>query len=146
MRRLLIISTFLGVLALGAASTCGARQDEVLLNGGFESGSTEWIPVGPVTIESTSDPVHEGCCSVRVGGRTSSWNGVGQMITERLESDRSYAVSGWVRLEGGASDDVSIKYRKIDESGTEWILLAQVAGKAFKLADFVWTCNILLVT
>ena len=130
-RRLLI--PFLLTVLFGA----GLPADELLENGGFESGSRSWVPVGPVVLETSEALAYEGCCALQVRERTDAWNGVGQFVTKQLIPGRSYAVSGQVRLLSGDSDQVSLKYRKIDESGTQWILLAQGVARSDEWREFV---------
>ncbi|MEE2681995.1 MAG: endo-1,4-beta-xylanase [Planctomycetota bacterium] len=129
--------TLLNAFLFGSILCSGVAGQEQLVNGDFESGVEGWVPVGPVTLESDATLAHEGCCALKVLGRTSDWNGVGQFITEQLVPGRSYSVRGWVRLLSGEADQVSIKYRKIDGSGTEWILLAQGTARADEWREFV---------
>lgn len=124
-------------LLLAVLSCSGVRADELLANSGFESGSQGWVPVGPVMLETNQETVYEGCCALAVRERTDAWNGVGQFVTEQLIPGRSYAVRGQVRLLSGESDQVSLKYRKIDESGTQWILLAQGVARSDEWREFV---------
>lgn len=133
-----LTTTIITLLAGALVGDCDAQVPvEVLEDGGFEAGAVEWVPVGPVTLDPESLVVHEGCCAIRVGNRTSSWNGVGQFVTDRLVPGRSYAVSGWVRLGSGGPDEVTIKYRKIDESGTDWILLGQGTARSDEWREFL---------
>ena len=115
----------------------GVSAEELLENAGFESGSEGWVPVGPVLLEANQTLAYEGCCALEVRGRTNAWNGVGQFVTKQLIPGRSYAVRGQVRLLSGESDQVSLKYRKIDESGTQWILLAQGVARSDEWQEFV---------
>ena len=129
--------SFLSTVLLWCIISSAASGQELLENNGFESGSREWVPVGPVVLESEAGLAHEGCCALKVLERTNAWNGVGQFVTEKLVPGRSYSVRGWVRLLSGEADQVSLKYRKIDDSGTQWILLAQGTARSDEWREFV---------
>ena len=122
---------------LGSLCACLTAGDEILDNGSFESGSDGWVPIGPVTLTPGNEITHSGCCSLLVANRTDTWNGVGQVVTDRLVPGRSYAVSAWVRLAAGDPQTVDVKYRKIDGDGTKWILLAQGEARADAWREFI---------
>ena len=132
-----MFTLFLTLISFGAMLVSPQADEDVLQNGSFESGSNGWVPVGPVTLTPENEAAHSGCCSLLVADRSDSWNGVGQVVTDRLVPGRSYAVSAWVRLAAGAPETVDVKYRKIDGDGTQWILLAQGEASADEWREFI---------
>jgi endo-1,4-beta-xylanase len=120
------------ILALVAilAWIAPAGADDLIINGDFENGLDSWHPIGPVSISLEELDPESGCCSARIGARTSAWNGIGQWVTDLLVPGRSYAISARIRVANGDDELVTVKLRQIDESGTRWLSLAEGRGRS----------------
>ena len=75
---------------------------ELLTNGNMESAATGWAVFGTGTLSSSTSMAHSGTRSLSIAGRTAAWNGIGQDVTSKLTSGRSYATTVWVRAQSGA--------------------------------------------
>jgi lysophospholipase L1-like esterase len=74
-----------------------------LTNADMESGTTNWVVNGAGTLSSDTSQFHGGTHSVKITGRTASWNGIGQnvAVSNFPTSGQNVTVSVWVRSETG---------------------------------------------
>jgi lysophospholipase L1-like esterase len=74
-----------------------------LTNANMESGTTNWVVNGAGTLSSDTSQFHGGSRSVKITGRTSAWNGIGQnvAVSNFPTSGQNYTVSVWVRSQTG---------------------------------------------
>ena len=78
-----------------------AARAQVVLQHGFEDGTTQgWFARGG-TIAVVSEAAASGVYSLKQTGRTAAWNGPGLMLTTLLEKDTPYEFSAAVRLTTG---------------------------------------------
>ncbi len=78
-----------------------AARAQVVLQHGFEDGTTQgWFARGG-TIAPVSEAAASGVYSLKQSGRTATWNGPGLMLTTLLERDTPYEFSAAVRLTPG---------------------------------------------
>ncbi|HOM03454.1 MAG TPA: endo-1,4-beta-xylanase [Acetivibrio sp.] len=109
-----------------------AAEDNLLLNPGFELGSTEgWYPYGDCTIEAVDTDAHGGSYCVFVTDRTQEWNGVAQDMLDKLTVGMTYQISAWVKIAGTGSHQVKISMKKVDSGKDpvyDTITLATVDG------------------
>ena len=75
----------------------------LLTNADMESGTTNWVVNGSGTLSSDTSQFHGGTHSIKITGRTSAWNGIGQNVSTSYfpTSGQDYTVSVWVRSESG---------------------------------------------
>jgi endo-1,4-beta-xylanase len=79
----------------------GTPSTNLLTNGSMESGTTGWAVFGAGTLSSDTSQFHGGSRSLKISGRTASWNGIGQNVASKLANGKSYTTSVWVRTQSG---------------------------------------------
>jgi len=102
---------------MGLAGTAGAQN--LVTNPGFESGTTGWYGSG-CDISTSASIYRSGSHSGYAYNRTETWNSLRQSMLGKMEPGKTYAISGWMRLEGAASDNINMAIRKTDDSGTSY--------------------------
>jgi len=120
-------SNFVAILILCLILGQASAAVNVLANPGFESGTTGWSGYG-CTFTSTTALYRSGVQSGYATGRTATWNGIVQSLTGKMEAGKTYNVSGWIRLEGAASNPVSVTIKKVDGSGTNYTHVRDSTG------------------
>lgn len=92
-------------------------RSELLVNGGFESGTASWSTGGPGTLTAVADS-HSGNGAVKATGRTATYSGMQQTVTAKLDAQGAgrYYLSGWAKFATG-SGTVRITLRTKDKSG-----------------------------
>ncbi len=74
----------------------------LLTNADMENGTTNWVVNGAGTLSSDTTQFHGGARSIKITGRTASWNGIGQNVAvSNFTNGQSYTVSVWVRSQTG---------------------------------------------
>jgi hypothetical protein len=91
----------------------------LLKNPGFENGTDGWSDRG-CQIESVTTPVHSGVKSVKVSGRTQTWQGIKQSLLGKVTNGQTYKVSAWVRLENSEADTITLSIEQADDNGTKY--------------------------
>jgi len=104
-------------LCLGLAVTAGAQN--LVTNPGFESGTSGWYGSG-CDISTSTSVYRSGTHSGYASNRTDTWNSLRQSMKDKMEVGKTYAISGWMRLEGAASDNINMAMRITDDSGTSY--------------------------
>jgi hypothetical protein len=107
-----------------------SSSGNVLANPNMESGTASWVVNGAGTLSSDTAQFHGGARSLKITGRTASWNGIGQNLSSAAfpSSGRSYTVSVWVRAESGAPTAVATL--RLTASTTTYINMASVGINA----------------
>jgi glucuronoarabinoxylan endo-1,4-beta-xylanase len=95
----------------------------ILGNADCEDGTAVWGGRS-CEIVAVGSPVHSGSGSIKVTGRDSNWQGIRQSIYGKVVEGVPYQVSGWVRLDNAASDNVAISVEQQDDGGTRYIGVA----------------------
>jgi hypothetical protein len=101
----------------------------LLVNSDFENGTEGWAERSG-KIESVTTVFHGGTKSVKVTGRTETWQGIKQSLLGKATNGQTYKISAWVRLENADSDTVTISIEQTDDSGTNYKNVA--SGQANK--------------
>jgi GH35 family endo-1,4-beta-xylanase len=84
------------------------RGPNLVANPGFETGDTSgWVTWG-ATILATTAAAHGGTTSAIVSDRTATWQGPVVPLTAAVTPGATYAAGAWVRIDGTASDSVSL--------------------------------------
>jgi glucuronoarabinoxylan endo-1,4-beta-xylanase len=99
----------------------------ILDNPGFEKGREGWYS-RTCAIKAVSSPVHHGNGSLMILRRTQTWQGVKQSLFGRIAEGKTYKVSAWVKLDNASSDIVVISFEKQDDSGINYINVANATA------------------
>ena len=84
------------------ASADTAGTTNLITNGTFDTGNTApWAPRGPVTLTATTEDSASGTHSLKVTGRTSTWNGPSIDLKTVLKKDITYNISLKVKVVSG---------------------------------------------
>jgi endo-1,4-beta-xylanase len=70
----------------------------------FEDGAQGWLPRGEAFASVTSDVAYAGSQSLLVSDRTADWHGATIDVKNLMEPDKTYDISGYVRLSNGEPD------------------------------------------
>lgn len=102
----IVVLCFVVAIALMAfifPRSASAAGPNVLTNADMESGTTNWVVNGTGTLSSDTSQFHGGSRSVKITGRTSAWNGIGQnvAVSNFPTSGQNWTVSVWVRAQTG---------------------------------------------
>ncbi|MCJ7729745.1 MAG: carbohydrate binding domain-containing protein, partial [Sedimentisphaerales bacterium] len=109
---------FVLILLLGTAY---GEVNNILVNPGFENGTTGWTARSCSITTVTSSPApHSGTRSGRAYNRTQTWHGIKQSVLGKMVSGQTYLVSGWVRTSSSTNYTVKISFEKQDGSGTNY--------------------------
>ena len=101
----------------------------LITNPGMETGNTTgWAVNGAGTISASTAQKHSGSYSLLHTGRTATWNGSMQNITSKVQNGRTYACSGWVRLDNTSSASIIMTIKKVDGGGTTYTNMASGTG------------------
>jgi endo-1,4-beta-xylanase len=104
-------------------------SNNLISNPGMETGNTTgWAVNGAGSIAVSTAQKHSGTYSLLSTGRTATWNGPIQNITSKVQSGKTYTISGWVRLDNAASSSVIMTIKKVDGSGTSYTNVATGTG------------------
>ncbi|MCX7680629.1 MAG: carbohydrate binding domain-containing protein, partial [Anaerolineae bacterium] len=111
---------------------------------GFESGTTEgWFPRGQdVTLAASTEAARSGNYSLKVTGRTASWNSPGLNVLGRIQPNGTYEIEGCMRLVAGQAVTqtrgiISMERTLLDGS-KRWDWVAPSAPNGVTAAG--WTC------
>jgi hypothetical protein len=99
-----------------------------LTNADMESGTTNWVVNGAGTLSSDTTQFHGGARSVKITGRTATWNGIGQnvAVSNFPTSGQNVTVSVWVRSQTG-TPTAKATVRLTAGSTTTYVILASAA-------------------
>jgi hypothetical protein len=123
----LCIAFALALMAFGFPLPAGAAGPNILTNADMESGTTNWVVNGVGTLSSDTTQFHGGTHSVKITGRTSAWNGIGQnvAVSNFPTSGQNWTVSVWVRSQTGTPTAVATV--RLTASTTTYVNLASAA-------------------
>ncbi len=107
------------ILLLG---TSYGDVNNILVNPGFESGTTGWAAYSDSFTTITSNPSpHSGTrCGEAYNRNSGTYNGIQQNVISTMVPGQTYAVSGWVRTSTSANSTVHLTFAKTDGSGTTY--------------------------
>jgi len=101
-----------------------ARDDyivaAVLLNGGFEAGTSAWTGAG-CDLVSIAEPVHSGSFAVRAYNRDKYWEGVRQNITTVLKDHGPgyYTIEAWI-MPAEDTTNGYLRFKIVDDDGDRY--------------------------
>jgi glucuronoarabinoxylan endo-1,4-beta-xylanase len=105
------------ILTLG---TSYGDVNNILVNPGFETGTTGNWAARSCTFARTTSQEHSGSYSGLASRRTASWEGIQQDVTGKMVQDQTYVVSGWIRTNNATSTPVDLCFQKTDGNGTTY--------------------------
>ncbi len=115
---------------------CWGSEPSLLINPGFEEGSTGWFNFGGSSkITITNETSHTGKNCVLITGRTETWQGVAQNIISLMKPGKKYEVSAWIKLKNRVGDAGRISIKRTDGRGDNY---SWVESKT--VSDEEWTC------
>jgi len=114
------------LLSLLVSFTPAFGDTNLLKNPGFENGIEGWSDRS-CKIEVVTTPVHSGAKSVKVSGRTETWQGIKQSLLGKVTNGQTYKISAWVRLDKSEADTITISIEQTDDNGTIYKNVAKEA-------------------
>jgi hypothetical protein len=108
------------VLAAIMSITPVYGDTNVLQNPGFENGTDGWEGRGG-KIEAVTTPVHSGSGAVKALERTDAWQGIKQSLIDKVQSGKTYKLSGWVRLDNSDSENITMSIEMTDDNPVQYI-------------------------
>ena len=115
------------LLSLLVSFTPAFGDTNLLTNPGFENGTEGWSDRS-CQIEAVTTPVHSGAKSVKVFGRTETWQGIKQSLLGKVTNGKTYKISAWVRLENSDADNIMISIEQADANGTNYKNVAKATA------------------
>lgn len=97
-----------------------SAESTVLLNNTFETGTDGWTSWGSSSVSVSSGNAKTGTGSLKITGRSESWNGAGKTMLGTLSAGKTYEISTWAMYEVGADEEeikLQLKYK--DTEGTD---------------------------
>ncbi len=123
----IVVSGSGGPTATPTRTNTPSASANVLTNADMESGTTNWVVNGAGTLSSDTSQFHGGARSVKITGRTSAWNGIGQnvAVSNFPTSGQNWTVSVWVRSQTGTPTAKATL--RLTASTTTYVTLASAA-------------------
>lgn len=105
-------------------------------NNSFENGAGNWEARGSVTLASSSDSYYSGSKSLKVSGRSDTWNGAAVALsTSEFKPGSTYSFSAAVMQTSGSKQAVNMTLEYKDASGeTNYATVAEASA-----ANTEWT-------
>jgi len=94
-----------------------APPTELIANGDFENGATDWTAFGG-GVAAESSVVRSGSGAIRSFNRTATWNGPQQNILGRLVPGQTYRLTAWVRTDSATASSVKATIAYTGTSGS----------------------------
>ena len=114
----------------GGPTNTPAPSGNLLTNADMEAGTTNWVVNGVGTLSSDTSQHHGGAKSVKITGRTSAWNGIGQnvAVSNFPTSGQNITISVWVRSQTGTP--TARATLRLTASTTTYVTLASATVNA----------------
>ena len=74
----------------------GFAQTNLIANGDFENGTTNWTVWGATLAKSTD--AHSGSGAAKVSNRHNPWDAIVTNLTSIIENEQTYTLSAWVKI------------------------------------------------
>ncbi len=100
--------------------------ENLLVNPGFEEGTTGWAGRGCTF--STSTVSRSGSYSGYATDRSSTWQGIKQSVLGKMIPGETYTISAWMKLENSSSDQIIVTVERRDDRGVSYIRVDQSTG------------------
>ncbi|HEX9059295.1 MAG TPA: carbohydrate binding domain-containing protein, partial [Clostridia bacterium] len=82
---------------------------------------------GVETLEVTNEAAHNGAYSLKVTGRTQSWNGPSLNVDKYIDQGNEYTITAWVKLISPSSTQLSISTQVGNGDGASYVNLQSQA-------------------
>ena len=137
------LTLIVSILLLAPSGLAVDAPANLLINPGFESGVTPWVPRGPESL-AISTTAHTGAGAVLVTNRTATWQGAAQSMFGRMRPGGSYACSVWARSESATSQVVRLTFEQRDGAGTRYFSVANatVTSNAWTFLSGTFSLNV----
>uniref|UniRef100_A0A7C5V2R5 Beta-xylanase n=1 Tax=Caldicellulosiruptor owensensis TaxID=55205 RepID=A0A7C5V2R5_9FIRM len=120
-----IISLFNPIFTTPLTNVAKAQSNQTNLKFDFENGTQGWGARGvSTTIASVYEQAYEGSYSLKVSGRSSTWDGAIVDITSSISANVTYTVSLFVHHSDIKPQRFSVYARVIDGSSEKYIQIA----------------------
>lgn len=116
------------LLAIFVMASPVVAAENLLINPGFEQGTTGWTGRGCTF--STSTIRRSGRYSGYATNRTAYWQGIKQSMLDKMMPGETYTISAWIRLENAASDSIIATFEQRDDRGVKYIRVDASTGYA----------------
>jgi glucuronoarabinoxylan endo-1,4-beta-xylanase len=117
---------FLLLLLSSLISTSGRAVENILVNPGFEEGTSGWNGRGcdfSTSTESRSGD-YSGCAT----NRSFFWEGIKQSVLGKMIPGETYTISGWIKLDNSSSEPIIVTIEQRDDSGTKYTRVDEATG------------------
>ncbi|HEY8344615.1 MAG TPA: carbohydrate binding domain-containing protein [Bacillota bacterium] len=101
---------------------CWGIEPSLLINPGFETGTTEgWFNFGgPSKITITDETAHTGKYCALITNRSESWQGIAQDLRSVMKPGATYEVSAWLKLKNKMNDAGRVNIKRSDDNGDNY--------------------------
>jgi len=99
-------------------STRGDAVENLLVNPGFEEGTTGWAGRGCDL--STSTFSRSGSYCGYATNRSFFWQGIKQSVLGKMIPGETYTISAWIKLDNSSSDQIIVTIEQRDDRGTSY--------------------------
>jgi len=123
---------FFFILITSLVAPSGQAAENLLVNPGFEEGTTGWA--GRSSDFSTSTVSRSGSYSGYTTNRSSTWQGIKQSLLGKMIPGETYTISAWIKLENSSSDQIVATFEQRDDRDVRYIRVDQATGY-----DSQWT-------
>ncbi|MBN2183621.1 MAG: carbohydrate binding domain-containing protein [Sedimentisphaerales bacterium] len=117
---------FLLLLVIPLLAVHAKAGENLLVNPGFEEGTTGWDDRGCVL--STSTESRSGSLSGYATNRDSTWQGIRQSVLHKMIPGETYSISAWIKLDNASSDQIVATFEQRDDRGVSYIRVDQATG------------------
>jgi len=117
---------FLLLLIIFLTTTYAKADENLLVNPGFEEGTTGWADRGCNL--STSSLSRSGSYSGFATNRNSTWQGIKQSVLGKMIPGETYDISAWIKLENSSSDQIVATIEQKDDRDVRYIRVDQATG------------------
>jgi GH35 family endo-1,4-beta-xylanase len=108
--------------------------ENLLINSGFENGTTGWTAHGTSSI-AASALAHTNTGAAVVTNRSDTWQGIEQSLLGKTEEGQMYYTAGWVTTNQAGPSTVILTLEVNDASGARYF---QVANGTASNASWTW--------
>ncbi|MDQ0894822.1 arabinoxylan arabinofuranohydrolase [Agromyces ramosus] len=132
--------------SFAATTTSYAADEELVLNGGFENGTTNWIVnngngADGGTLATTTD-AYSGTSAGIVTGRTTTGSGPMQDLTGKVTAGQTYALKGRIKYENANGPATKQFFATMHYGGSTYTNLVSVTATKGEWAYFNGTFTI----
>ncbi len=117
---------FLLLLLSLLMSSRGQAVENLLINPGFEEGTSGWSDRGGTFLTSTVS--RSGSYSGYATNRNFYWDGIKQSVLGKMIPGETYTISAWMKLENSSSAPIIVTIEQRDDRGTSYTRVNETTG------------------